>query len=161
MKKIILSFALIFLLTLTLTLAILMFVNDRSSGNNNQITDRVSAANAVLQELAVNIQTVIEQPEITASETPSTDYVTIGGQQYSTSLTELHLQSQHLEDEDIVHLRYMTNLTQLSLVNNEISDLTPLSGLHNLTDLFLNSNPISNWSPISHMEYVYGGPRQE
>lgn len=74
------------------------------------------------------------------------DYITINGIQYSTSLTELvlgkdnkYLQVVHLQNEDIVPLQYMINLTSLHLGGNHISDLTPLSGLKKLTELNLRA----------------------
>ena len=76
-------------------------------------------------------------------------FVTIRGVRYSLSLTELSLSFLELTNADITPLRYMTNLTSLSLDYNLISDLTPLSGLTNLTSLHLNANQISNLSPLS------------
>ena len=64
-----------------------------------------------------------------ASAIPRRSSITIQGKQYSTGLTELSLYNMSLTDEDIVSLEYMTNLRSLSLRDNQISDLTPLSGL--------------------------------
>src|SRR4028119_446152 len=40
-------------------------------------------------------------------------------------------------------------LTELSLFDNQIANLKPLSTLTNLTDLFLNNNQIANVKPLS------------
>jgi Leucine-rich repeat (LRR) protein len=84
--------------------------------------------------------------------------ITIRGEQFRTDLTELNLDNvpvdghfiigNALRNEDIVPLRYMTNLTTLSLRGSHISDLTPLSGLTNLTYLNLNSNQVSDITPL-------------
>ncbi len=61
----------------------------------------------------------------------------IGGQKYSTALTELDLRNQGLTDADILPLAEMTNLKELQLDGNQITDLTPLAGLTQLEILHL------------------------
>ncbi|MGN0579089.1 MAG: leucine-rich repeat domain-containing protein, partial [Ruminiclostridium sp.] len=68
--------------------------------------------------------------------------VMIGGVEYSTELTELDLSSKGLTDDDIKNLKYMTRLTYLDLKDNQISNLSPLSGLTRLTYLRMDSNQI-------------------
>ncbi|MEW6497808.1 MAG: leucine-rich repeat domain-containing protein, partial [Cyanobacteriota bacterium] len=53
------------------------------------------------------------------------------------------------EITDLSPLSGLTNLTQLYLTGNEITDLSPLSGLTNLTQLYLNYNQINDLSPLS------------
>jgi Leucine-rich repeat (LRR) protein len=77
------------------------------------------------------------------------EYITIKGERYSTSLTELNLSRMDLTDTDIEPLKYMTSLTELNLDDNQISDIGPLSGLTNLTVLWLDGNQISNAGPLS------------
>ncbi|MFA5069651.1 MAG: leucine-rich repeat domain-containing protein, partial [Candidatus Omnitrophota bacterium] len=45
--------------------------------------------------------------------------------------------------------QYLTNLQELWLYDNQISDLSPLTGLSNLNYLYLNNNQISNISPLT------------
>jgi internalin A len=80
---------------------------------------------------------------------PAYETITIRGEEYCTSLTELCLKGLKLTCEEIIPLEKMTNLTALYLHSNEISDLTPLSGLINLTELELGNNRISDLSPLS------------
>ena len=77
-------------------------------------------------------------------------YITIHGETFSTSLTELIL-TDNLTNADIAPLRYMTNLTELSLSGSQISDLTPLSSLTNLTSLTIAFTQASNLSPLSSL----------
>jgi hypothetical protein len=79
---------------------------------------------------------------------PAIDYITIKGEQYSTTLTELVLFGKGLTNADIEPLRYMTNLTYLDLGTNQISDISPLKGLTNLMELSLMQNQISDISPL-------------
>jgi len=79
------------------------------------------------------------------------DYIMIQGVRYGTSLTSLSISSRELNNEDIVLLRYMVNLSGLYLTNNQISDLTPLSSLENLVSLGLGRNHISDIAPLSEL----------
>ena len=106
------------------------------------------------------------------SELP-VNHITINGVEYSTSLTSIELIGRELSDEDIVSLRYMTKLTELALIDaqisdispladivslrvlsltyTQVSDLTPLTNLINLEDLSLFGNPIDDISPLSSL----------
>ena len=89
--------------------------------------------------------------------------ITIRGQQYSTDLTELTINGAGLTSEDIVPLRYMTNLRSLNLENNQISDITPLAGLTGLTRLSMGENLISDLTPLAgltNLTYLYIGFNQ-
>ena len=90
-----------------------------------------------------NLSHVIGIPYVFVSD------ITIGDNQYSTSLNELHLIGLGLTDDDIKPLRFMPNLTALRLDNNQISDLTPLSYLTGLTTLNLRGNNISDLAPLA------------
>ena len=64
-----------------------------------------------------------------------------------SNLTELHLSSNKITD--ITPVSGFTNLTRLHLENNQITDITPLSGLNNLASLHLESNSITDLTPLS------------
>lgn len=85
-------------------------------------------------------------------------YITIGSERFSTDLTELFLNTGRLTNSDIVPLRYMTNLTWLTMTpglsenpndGSVISDLTPLAGLTNLERLNLRGNRIADLTPLA------------
>ena len=76
--------------------------------------------------------------------------VTIGGQAYSTALSELKLADQGLTDADIQDLGQLKNLQVLSLEDNPgITDLSPLAGLTELTALNLMGTGATDLTPIS------------
>jgi len=77
--------------------------------------------------------------------------ITIKGMRFSTALPVLDLSDMYLENEDIISLRYMTNLTELNLTWNRISDLSPLLELTNLIELDLSDNNIFDLSPLSEL----------
>ncbi|MCL2694140.1 MAG: leucine-rich repeat domain-containing protein, partial [Oscillospiraceae bacterium] len=79
------------------------------------------------------------------------DYVTIGGVDYPTDLTLLDLYDQGLTDEDIEPLRHMTNLTNLHLSMNSITDISVLSHLTKLEILSIQSNQIADISVVKEM----------
>ena len=82
-------------------------------------------------------------------------YITILGERFSTSLTGLSLDGP-LTNEDIAPLRYMTELTQLTVGTmdpfNHITDLSPLVGLANLEVLFFTGDYLSDISALSGLE---------
>jgi len=64
-----------------------------------------------------------------------------------SNLTELYLYKNPITD--ITPLSALTNLTSLSLHYHPIRDITPLSGLTNLTKLSLDSHQITDITPLS------------
>ena len=76
--------------------------------------------------------------------------VTIGGEEYSTALTELDLSNKNLSNEEILPLMEMTELTSLTLYGNQLTELSALSGLSKLEFLNVGGNDgISDLSPLS------------
>jgi hypothetical protein len=124
-------------------------------------------------------RTGIPSPEPSPSPDPSPDlsdipdYITIRGEQYSTSLTELALFGgywdydedmwdddwiPHINNDDIEPLRYMTKLERLSIRGGEwygqgsrVSDISPLSGLMNLKEIIMDYSNISDLTPLSRL----------
>ena len=80
-----------------------------------------------------------------------TDHIVIKGVEYSTSLTELNLSYKNLTNEDIKDLDKMTNLTDLKLYGNKISDISSLKKLKNLISLNLNNNQINDISLLKNL----------
>ena len=68
------------------------------------------------------------------------------GLQYATNLTELHLYFNYISD--ISPLSGLSNLRILYINNNRILDLTPLRGLTSLEELGLGWNWISDLTPL-------------
>lgn len=93
-------------------------------------------------------------PVIEPEEIP--DYITIGDMRFETSLTELNLQKQQLNNSDIEDLKYMKNLTILILNSNQISDISVLAGLTNLTHLYISNNQISDISALTGLTNLTG-----
>lgn len=95
-------------------------------------------------------QTVVldtETPNPSAASASSVFPVMIGGVEYSSDLKVLNLSrsddsygSSGLENSDIIGLKYMTNLEELDLSNNDISDITPLQNLYSLKKLSVSNN---------------------
>ena len=77
--------------------------------------------------------------------------VTIGGEAYSTALTELELDGTDLTDADFEALQEFPNLAKLEITYPEglgMSDLTPLSGLTNLTYLRVRTRGLTSLDGI-------------
>ena len=72
------------------------------------------------------------------------------GLEFATNLTELHLNRNQISD--VSPLKNLTKLTYLDLsLNWRISDVSPLKDLKNLTYLFLRGNPLSDVSPLKDL----------
>jgi len=69
------------------------------------------------------------------------------GLEYATNLRELYLSSNMISDASAIS--ELTGLTKLYLNNNQISDISALSNLVNLNTLFLSINQITDISAVS------------
>ena len=66
-----------------------------------------------------------------------------------SSLTEISLRNNQISD--IKPLASLTNLTILDLTDNQISDIKPLVSLTNLTNLYLDKNKINDIKPLASL----------
>ena len=73
----------------------------------------------------------------------------VEGLHFFTAVTVLYLLDNSISD--LSPLAGLTNLTTLHLYENSISDLSPLAGLTNLTYLWIGYNSISDISPLSNL----------
>ncbi len=71
------------------------------------------------------------------------------GLEYATNLTELRLYNNNISD--ISPLANLASLTKLSLFYNNISDVSPLENLTSFTELYLQHNNISDISPLVNL----------
>jgi len=121
-----------------------------------------TSANTVVSETD-ELESSQQMEDDLISEMPTTtlildrpDYITISGRLYSTDLTELFLginpDLPNLTDEDILPLRYMNNLTSLTLQSSQITDISPLAGLNNLTVLSFIDSQITDFIPLANLE---------
>ena len=135
-----------------LTVSLLAFA--ACGSDNNTQEDIISQENSIEASTSEQPQIEARTPEQAQAEIPT--YITIQGQHFSTSITELDFGwsrsgISYLTNEDIIPLKYMTNLTTLDLVNNQITDLSPLANLTSLTSLRLNFNQITDISPLVNL----------
>ena len=83
--------------------------------------------------------------ELDLGGNPITDFAPLAE---LTSLTRLDFWGNGLGDNNLHLITGLTQLTQLDLRNNQISNVTPLTKLVNLKKLQLKGNPISDTSPL-------------
>ena len=87
------------------------------------------------------------QPRLKKAEVPS---ITIQGTEYSTDLMQLELNGLGLTDGDILDVKYMINLRYLNPDDNNLTDLSPVSGLTDLDQINVNNNPdLTDLSPLA------------
>ena len=100
-----------------------------------------------------------ELPKLTALQYSSNDernppnfrskIVNLTGLEHATQLTTLSLQENNISD--LTPLAQLTQLTKLYLSENNISDLTPLAQLTQLTTLYLEDNQIIVITPLAQL----------
>ena len=83
---------------------------------------------------------------------PPHDIVFIGGEPYSTDLTVLDLSGLGLTSDDLDDLWRFTNLEELNLSGNQITNLLSLSGLINLERLNLSDNQIEDLNHLRNLK---------
>jgi len=76
------------------------------------------------------------------------------GIQYCSNLTELDLRYNQISD--ISAVANLNNLTEIDLSENQISDISAIANLTNLTVLILSENQISNISAIANLNNLMG-----
>lgn len=83
--------------------------------------------------------------------------ISIGGKTYETSSTQLELSLDGLTNADIEPLRYMTNLTSLSMYSGEkITDISVLGYLTNLNSLYIKSIQANDISALRFIPNLRG-----
>ncbi|EAF9641675.1 internalin [Listeria monocytogenes] len=99
-----------------------------------------------------SVDDIVTQAELDTISSLRAQYVGIvnlSGMENLTNLTELYLYNNQISD--ISPLSNLTNLNTLYLWDNQISDISPLSNLTNLDNLALDNNQISDISPLSNL----------
>ena len=94
--------------------------------------------------------TQADMQEMTGLDAFESGIRNLTGLEFATNLIELHLGLNQISD--VSPLKHLTNLTYLDLHRNQrISDVSPLKDLTNLTWLSLRGNLISDMSPLKHL----------
>lgn len=111
---------------------------------------------AVEQALGITDPTPSDMLGLTYLRATGKGIVNLGGLEYATNLRDLYLDYNQISD--ISNLSTITSLVVLFISNNEIIDISPLSELTNLSQLLLSGNYISDVSALSGMtrlDYLY------
>jgi hypothetical protein len=85
---------------------------------------------------------------------PPDEYILIKGINCIKSIDYLDLSDLTLTNTDILPLPFMGELTGLSLHNNQLDDITVISGLEKLTSLSLGNNSIENIKSLSNLTNI-------
>lgn len=83
---------------------------------------------------------------------PNSGIASLEGLEYATNLQQLRLRSNCISD--ISPLAGLVNLEELDVSNNQIADLSPLAGLEDVTYLNIHANRISDLSPVAGLTRV-------
>lgn len=78
----------------------------------------------------------------------------IQGLEYATNLVKLTISDNQISD--LSPISTLTKLTNLDIAKNTMTDISPLENLTNLVELHVDSNPqISDYTPISNLTNIY------
>ena len=145
----------------TYTVSLVILVRDSGSSGGGGGSDgggaTVTIADANLRAVITDSLSKARNASITRAEMASLIRLearakgirSLTGLEHATNLTELYLWNNSISD--ISALSNLTNLTYLSLDGNDISDISALSNLTNLTNLDLRDNSISDISALSNL----------
>ena len=106
-----------------------------------------NAIEQVLGKVRGAVITAADMSILTTLHAPKKNIRNLTGLEHATNLIELGLGDNAISD--ISTVSRLTNLTLLDLRDNSISDISPLAGLTNLTALGLGKNNIRNISPLA------------
>lgn len=129
---------------LILTIALIALTAVGCTNDNGEVETTTN------DEISTNNEETNEPEEIP-------EYITIKDMRFETlTTTELDLGTQQLNNSDIEPLKYIVNLTNLTLNGNQISDISALAGLTSLTWLVLANNQINDISELEKLTNLTG-----
>jgi hypothetical protein len=102
---------------------------------------------AVEETLWISDPTPSDMLGLVCLDADDQDIADLTGLEYATDLVELRLTFNRITDISV--LSGLSNLHTLVLNNNHISDISPVSGLTNLEMLDVHNNELSDISPVS------------
>ena len=76
----------------------------------------------------------------------------LDGLKYATNIGQLYLTDNEISD--ISELYWLEQLTWLEINKNKIKDITPITNLRNLQGLNISNNPISNISSFENLKFL-------
>ena len=109
---------------------------------------------AIAEELGIDGRAITEAdmtklPNLYANGYDSERITSLEGLQYATNLVDLSLWDNDISD--LTPISGLENLSYLDLDDNNIEDLTPLANLKNLMTLYLDNNAIEDITPLQEL----------
>ena len=104
---------------------------------------------AIEEELGISDPNAADMLKLTFLSAYNRGIDGLTGLEYATNLMELYLHDNQISDISLIS--GLVNLTRLSVYQNQISDITAISELVNITKLYLSYNLISDISALSKL----------
>ncbi|HAK0982816.1 TPA: class 1 internalin InlE [Listeria monocytogenes] len=134
--------ALRILVTLAVVLAITFWVGMNSKEVQAAVIEQPTPINEIFTD-----PVVADNVKILLGKTDVTDEVT------QTDLDSVtHLSAKSAGITTIEGLQYLTNLSELELIDNQVTDLNPLKNLTKITELRLSGNPLKDVSALAGLK---------
>ena len=148
MKTQILCFTVFLLMCLTLPLAATAQVVDIPDPNLR------AAINQELDKAEGAAITSEEMNKLRRLDPGRRDIIDLTGLEYATNLVDLALWDNRVTD--LSPIAGLTQLRWIALNGNSVSDLSPLVELKNLRDLYLHGNPVTDITPLRDLFNLHG-----
>ncbi|EOV5934975.1 class 1 internalin InlE [Listeria monocytogenes] len=134
--------ALRILVTLAVVLAITFWVGMSSKEVQAAVIEHPTPINEIFTDpvLTDNVKTLLGKADVT-DEVTQTDLDSV-----------THLSAKSAGITTIEGLQYLTNLSELELIDNQVTDLNPLKNLTKITELRLSGNPLKDVSALAGLK---------
>jgi Leucine-rich repeat (LRR) protein len=158
-KKVILGILVGFVAVAGIILGIVFLSNNNNSNNIDEISmsdtiskDYISTENYVSSTAATTIESSTAKETTTVTST-TTDEPTTNEGTTPDDVFHMNLEGEGITNEILVEMimrnEIPNNVTSLNLNNNQLTDITVLTGLTELTTLYLGNNQIEDISSLS------------
>lgn len=128
-------------------------INILSSTNtiNSKLQQAILIAKGVWVESIGDMESLTGYLDLSLSNT-GISLDNLDGLKYATNIGQLYLTDNEISD--ISELYWLEQLTWLEINKNKIKDITPITNIRNLQGLNISNNPISNISSFENLKFL-------
>ena len=116
-------------------------------GNYDKAIETLRLMNTTDSQTASKISSIEDKRR----EEANADLITIAGSEHRLGETSLVLDGKGLGNNVMYEVVQLYSMSNLSLANNNVTDISPIVSLGGLTTLNLNNNKISDISPLANL----------
>lgn len=134
----------------------LRLANNKNLGNNNSAIEKLTKltyldlSNTGMTNINAinNLRNNVKSLKLLDLNISDNGLQDIAGIERITSLQNLYIANEKLDNDDLAVVKKLTGLATLDISGNQISDITVLSDLSNLLNLYLSNNKVESIEPL-------------